>query len=211
MIHHTLIQRIYTGNRCKLPTLHLSNQRFRITRISDQHIKTTVFEICQTITGKCIDMIQRQRSNHDLLALYIDVGKPGINLSQISHHIAVSKHGALGNTGCASGVLQKGQIVAMHFARMLKHFGIALHSIAECYWQFELVIGNHPLEVAHSKINQRPLRPIQHVTNLGNYGAANLSIPSGQCLLQNLAAVGNNNNGFGFRIFQLMMQLPMGV
>ena len=65
----------------------------------------------QNIRSQAEDVIHRQRSDRNFLALFNVLVQPGRCLLQVSHNIAMGQHGALGYTSGSAGVLKKSQIV----------------------------------------------------------------------------------------------------
>ena len=119
-------------------------------------------------------MVQRQRRDHDLLALFhqrraviTELRQAGVHLQHVGHQVAVGEHGALGHAGGAAGVLQHGDIVVTDLDRCQRLAVALLEHLLEGNGLGQMVVGHHLLDLLHHGVDQPALEARQHVAHLG--------------------------------------------
>ena len=191
----------------------LFEHRRHIARIGDQDVAATHTHTQHHVAVKTEDVVQRQGADGDDLFtrrhLFERRLVPGLGLDHVGHQVAVQQHGPLRHTGGAAGVLQHGDVVECQRHRLEAAFGTARNRVVELDRFGQAVGGHHLLDVAHHVVHQRTLEQPELVTHGAQHHVFDGCV--GQHLLQRVGKVLDDDDGFGARVLELVLQLTWGV
>ncbi|MNH03262.1 hypothetical protein D3C79_625200 [compost metagenome] len=216
MIHQRHEQGVQAEKPGELPLFQLFDKAWNVSRIGDQHVVVAGHHHAHAIRGKGIDMVERQRCDHHLLALFDQplaigamLGEARQHLEHVGHQVAVSEHCALGQTGGAAGVLQHSDVIEVqrdllgHCATPLTQRALERHSLGQ------MVVRDHLLDLGDNGIDQPALGRRQHVAHLRFNQELDAGI--GQYLLHQFAEHVQVDQRPGSGILELMTHLASGI
>ncbi|MNF83150.1 hypothetical protein D3C84_654670 [compost metagenome] len=170
MVHQRDEQGVQPQQRGEAPLLQLLDEAADVARVGDQDVVVAVDHHAHAVRGEGIDVVQRQRRDHDLLALLhqrravrAQLRQAGIHLLHVGHQVAVGQHGALGHPGGAAGVLQHGDVVQAHPDRLQRMALALLQRLLEAHRLGQVEVGDHLLHLLHQGVDQPALEARQHV------------------------------------------------
>ena len=154
-------------------------------------------------------MVQRQRGDDDLFAVF-DVGTdPGRGLLHVGDHVAVSQHRPLGHAGGATGVLQEGDVVRRDFDRRQRVLLPQRQGGVEADSAGQLEIGHHLFHMPEHEVDDRSLRETEHVAQAGGKDMFDLGIR--EHVLHGVGEVVEHQDDAGAGIDELVSELARGV
>ena len=184
-----------------------------IARIGDQDVAAAHPHAQHHVAVKTEDVVQRQGADGDDLFtrrhLFERRLVPGFGLDHVGHQVAVQQHSTLRHTGGATGVLQHSDVVECQRHRLEAAFGTARNRVVELDRFGQAVGGHHLLDVAHHVVHQRTLEQPELVTHGTHHHVFDGGV--GQHLLQRVGKVLDDDDGFGARVLELVLQLTRGV
>ncbi len=172
VIHQRHEQGVEPEQCRETPLAQLLDEAGNIPRVGDQHVVVAGDHHAHAVRGERVDVVQRQRRDHDLLAILEQLlpvravlRKARQHLQHVGHQVAVSKHGAFGQPGGAAGVLQHGDVVQALRHRLRRQAApLAQHLLErECLGQ---VVGRHHLfQLVDHRVDQPALGSGQQVAH----------------------------------------------
>ncbi len=154
-------------------------------------------------------MVERQGGNHKLLAPLQHGAIDAEALLDVGNHVAVSQHGPLGETGSTAGVLQEGEIFAGNLrldVLLITPFG---QRLAHSGSVRQVVFGYQLLDVFHHEVDQGALGQTQVVTHAGQDDVLDRGVVDH--FFQGMGEVGDDNDGLGAGVLELVLQLTRGI
>ncbi len=153
------------------PALKLGNEGLDVARVRDEHVVPAGGHVAQAVTHERVHVVQRQRGDHDLLAIDALGGEPGIDLPDVGHEVRVGQHRPAGTARGAPGVLEAGQVGASGWRGLAEVVGIAPGHRRPAGGARHVVHG-HPAPVAHHPVDEEAAGKAQEVAHLGDEDVA---------------------------------------
>ncbi|MNZ49966.1 hypothetical protein D3C78_677450 [compost metagenome] len=216
MLHQRDEQRVQAEQRGEAPLLQLLDEAADITRIGDQHVVVAIDHHAHAVRGEGIDVVQRQRCDHHLLAFLhqrpavrAQLRQAGVDLLHVGDQVSVSEHRALGQARGATGVLQHGEIVQAGPDRLQRVAAPQAQGFGEAHGGGQAVVRHHLLHVLDHCIDQQPLERRQHVAHARFDQVLDAGV--GQHLLYQLAEQVDVDQRPRARVLELVAHLAGGV
>jgi hypothetical protein len=105
--------------------------------------------------------------------------QPGPRLFDIGGDVAMQQHGALGDTGGAAGVLQKGDVVRPDWRRLERLLGARLQHMREADAAGQPIGGDHAFDPARDQIDDQSAQPHQ-ISGLHNHRTFDFHVRPGR-------------------------------
>ncbi len=161
MIHQRDEQGVQTQQRREAPVLQFLDEAGNVARIGDQYVVIARDHHAHAIRGESIDVVQRQRRDHHLLAfaqqrltVRAELSQTGAHLLHVRHQIAVGEHRALGQAGGAAGVLQHGDVIEADVQRFDAQAAAHAQRAFERGRLRQRILGNQFLHFADHGVDQ---------------------------------------------------------
>lgn len=154
-------------------------------------------------------MIERQRRDHELLAALQHGAIDTEALLNVGDHVAMSQHGPLGEAGGPAGVLQEGDVLVADLGFDVLQVAPLGEGLAHGAGMGQVVLGHQLLDVFDHEVDQGPLGQPQVVTHPGQDHVLDRGVI--HHFFQGVGEVGNDDDGLGAGVFQLMLQLARGI
>ena len=188
-----------------------------VARIGNQQVAAPHAQAHEVAHRQREDVVKRQRADDvelavaDLLEHRVE---PGLGLQDVGHHVAVQQRGALGQPGGAAGVLQEGDVVALHrhprgrpAPTLFDHLIEAQHAAPVGERQAEF--RHHLPDVPDHEVDQQAAPQRQGIPQRGQHHMAHGGVFDH--LLQRVGDVLQDDDGLGAGVVELVLQLPCGV
>ncbi|RMV19514.1 hypothetical protein ALP16_01600 [Pseudomonas savastanoi] len=216
MVHERHEQRVEADHGSEAPLAQLLDEAADIARVGDQDVVIAADHHAHAVRRERIDVIERQRRNHHLLALFKQrsalrslLAHAGIDLLHVGDQIAMGEHRAFGQPRGATGVLQNGNI--LQTSRYDLHAALAPQAqrALEADGLRQMEFGDHLLDLVDKGIDQPALGRRLHVAHF--YFDQVFDGRVRQHFLHQLAEQVEVNQRSGTRVLELMAHLACGV
>ena len=154
-------------------------------------------------------MVERQRGDHELLATLQHGAIDAEALLDVGNHVAMSQHGPFGEAGGATGVLQEGEIVVGDLRLDVLQETPLGEGLTHGGGVGQIVFRHQLLDVLDHEVDQGPLGQPQVIPHPGQDNVLDRGVVDH--LFQGMGEVGDDDDGFGTGIFELMLQLARGI
>ncbi len=150
-------------------------------------------------------MIQWQRTQSHLFALFEEGLHPGFHLHHIGHEVAVGEHGAFRYAGGAARVLQQNHIVGIALKLRQTEFAPAFHRLREGNSVGQGKFGHHLFDGAHHEVDDGAFWETQHLADARQNDGFDLRLT--EDFLQIGSKILSNDDCLGPGIIELMEHL----
>ncbi|EPA97349.1 hypothetical protein PG5_20850 [Pseudomonas sp. G5(2012)] len=173
MVHQRDEQRVEPQQCREPPVFQLLDEAANVPRIGDQHVVVAGHHHAHAIGREGIDVVQRQRCNHHLLAFAQqrlavgrELAKAGPRLLHVRHQVTVGQHRPLGQAGGTAGVLQHGNILEAGVQRLDALPFALMQGAFEGNGLGQGIGRDHFFHLAHQRIDQPALGGGHQVAHL---------------------------------------------
>ena len=202
-------QGVDPGHGGKRILRQLLHQPGDIAWVGDQQILPAQFDKQQAVHGQGENVIQRQRGHHELFAAMQQRAVGGIDLLEVSQHIAVGEHRTFGHAGGAPGVLQKRQIFRNDLRLDVLHAIAVLQRAAKRDGVRQMVLRHQALNVLDHKVHQRTFGGGKLVAHARQDHMLDLSFR--HHFFQGMGKVGDYDDRRRAAVVELMLQFTRGI
>ena len=202
-------QRIDAGHYRHRVLAPFLDEAGNVARIGNQQVAGADHQEGQAVRGQREDVIERQGGDDEFLAVPHHRLDPGVGLHDVGGDIAVTQHGALGNTGRTAGVLQEGDIVVIQRHRLPAMLPAACQRRLEADGTGQLPGRHQLLDVANDEVDQRALQAAEHFAHRRHDDMPDRGV--GDDLLQRMGEVFDDDDGRRPAILHLVFQLARRV
>ncbi|MNG89782.1 hypothetical protein D3C79_486560 [compost metagenome] len=173
MIHQRDEQGVQPDQARKAPLAQLLDEARDIARVGDEYVVVAGDHHAHAIRGEGIDVIERQRRDHHLLAILDQLlpvrpklGETGQHLQHVGHQVGMGEHGTLGQPGGAAGVLQHGDVVEGQLHRFVTQLAPLAQHLLERHRLRQLIGRHHLFQFVDHGVDQPALGRGQQVAHL---------------------------------------------
>src|SRR5262249_7510847 len=114
-VQQAVVERVDSREKADLVFRELLDEAGHIARVGDQQIGAAGAQAEQVASGQREDVIERQRTDDDLIVdnrrLFQRRLQLGVVLQHVGENVAVEQRRSLGDAGGAAGILQEGDVI----------------------------------------------------------------------------------------------------
>ncbi len=154
-------------------------------------------------------MVHRQRGDHDFGSFFEEAAGPCARLQHVRDQSTVRKHGSLGPSSGAAGVLQEGDVRMRRRGFVERRAGAAVERGPEWDGTFDMPVRHHLLHALDDKVHHQPPGQCEQIANLRGDHVLDRCVR--QHLFQDVGEVLQDDDDLCAGVLKLMLQFARGV